>query len=123
MFLKNITNQKEFPNSIEKNIFFHSFEALSFIFLLKIIEENPEINFSWRLHPQENLKGAQLIGKKIKNLEINRDIIPYNWIKNQSLIMLNTSTMIYDSYFLNVPVISLIDLIPDVIKNNLENKK
>ena len=63
------------------------------------------------------------MAKKIKNLEINRDIIPYEWIKNQSLIMVNTSTMIYDSYFLKTPVISLIDLISNNVKDNLEETK
>ncbi len=122
-FIKDITNKDDFENAINKNIYFHSFETLSFIHLLKIIEENPDINFSWRLHPQENIRGALIIAKKIKNLEVNRDIFPYNWIKDQSLIMLYTSTMIYDSYFLKTPTISLINLIPQDIKMKLENTK
>jgi len=123
LFTKDLADQNRFKDSTEKNIFFHSFEVLSFLNLLKIIDENPDIKFSWRLHPQENIKGAKYLAKKIKNLEINRDIIPYQWIKNQSLIMVNTSTMIYDSYFLKTPVISLIDLIPNNVKDNLEETK
>ena len=122
-FIKNLSDDKKFSYSIEKNIFFQSFESLSFLNLLRIIEKNPNINFSWRPHPQENLKAAKKFVKKIKNLEINRDIIPYKWIKKQSLIMLNTSTMIYDSYYLNTPVISLINLLPKNIKDNLEDTK
>jgi len=123
LFIKNISDEKKFSKAIENNILFQSFEALSFLNLLKIIEKNPEINFSWRPHPQENLKGAKQFVKKIKNLEINRDIIPYNWIKDQSLILLNSSTMIYDSFFLKTPSISLVNLISDNIKNNLEDTK
>ena len=123
LFTKNFADQNRFKNSTEKTVFFHSFEVLSFLNLLKIIDENPDIKFSWRLHPQENIKGAQYFAKKIKNLEINRDVIPYQWIKNQSLIMVNTSTMIYDSYFLKTPVISLIDLIPNNVKDNLEETR
>ena len=123
LFLKNVSDGKKFKESVEKNIYFQSFESLSFLNLLKIIDDNPNIKFSWRLHPQENLKGAKHLVKKIKNLEINRDLIPYSWIKNQSLILLNSSTMIYDSFFLRTPTISLINLIPDNIKNNLEDIK
>ena len=120
---KRISDSVQFKNSIENKLSFHTFESLSFLNLIKIVEENPDVNFSWRLHPQENIKGAKMLAKKIPNLEINRDIYPHKWIKDQSLILLFTSTMIYDSYFLNTPTISLINLIPKKIIESLEETK
>ena len=112
----NFENQKE-------DLYFLLHEMYQFMILSKIIQDNKNINFSLRVHPGENIKNIKYLTKKVKNISLDRSLILKEWISNQKIILTFSSTLLYDSYFSEVPICSLSKLIPQDFVDIVEDVK
>lgn len=122
-FMKKILDTRNFEKKMKYDLSFLHYEMFCYIIFLKIIEDNPNHNFSIRIHPQENLKNSINLGKKINNLEIDRSTILSEWLCRQSILISSSSTVIYDAIFYDIPSFSIINLIPVNIIQSLEEVK
>ena len=109
--------------SQKEDLFFLLNEMYQFMVLSKIISDNKNINFSIRVHPGENIKNINYFKKKTSNVLIDRNLILQEWISRQKIILAFSSTLIFDSYFSNVPTYSLSKLVPNDIVGLLEEVK
>jgi surface carbohydrate biosynthesis protein len=112
----NFENQKE-------DLYFLLHEMYQFMIISKIIQDNKNINFSLRVHPGENIKNIKSLIKKVKNISIDRSPILKEWISNQKLILTFSSTLLYDAYYSEVPILSLSKLVPHDLVDIVEDVK
>ena len=61
--------------------------------------------------------------KKVKNISIDRSPILKEWISNQKLILTFSSTLLYDAYYSEVPILSLSKLVPHDLVDIVEDVK
>ena len=83
----------------------------------------PDIDFAIRPHPHESNYNWRILCKKIKNLELSKDVSLKKWLNDKSICINSFSTTSIDAAMQGIPCLSLDNLISKKTYERLPNNK